>query len=174
MRDRDTPSRPQRLERHSHTRRTERGAALVEMAVVAPLLLLLLFGIFEFGRYIASTNTVVNASREAARYAIATGPGVSSVPRYADCDGMRAAAKRFGVLGTPGDGDITLAYDHGSGTATYLDCAGSAVDPTSITNGDRIVVTVRRPFEVVVPVLSSFIDGVVIESTTKRSIVKEF
>jgi hypothetical protein len=143
------------------------------MAVVLPLLLLVVLGIFEFGRYIAETNTVANASREAARYAIATGPGNGGVPRYADCDGMRTSAKQFGVLGRPEDGNITLQYEDDSGTV-FLACSGSSVVPEDIANGDRISVTVNRPFRVIVPIIGNFLDGLVIESTTKRTIVKEF
>lgn len=154
-------------------RQSEHGAALVEMAVVLPLLLLVLLGIFEFGRYIAETNTVANASREAARYAIATGPGSSGVPRYADCDGMRTSARQFGVLGGPEDGDITLEYEDDSGSV-FLACSGSSVVPGDIENGDRIVATVSRPFQVIAPIIGPFLDGLVIQSTTKRTIVKEF
>lgn len=154
-------------------RRSERGAALVEMALILPILLMVLLGIFEFGRYISETNTVVNASREAARYAIATGPGNGGVPRYADCDGMRTSARQFGVLGGPQDGDITLEYEDDTGTV-FLACSASSVTPGDVENGDRIVVTVSRPFQVITPIVGIFLDGLVIESTTKRTIVKEF
>jgi Flp pilus assembly protein TadG len=45
-----------------------KGQALVEMALVLPILLLLLFGIIEFGRILNAYIMVSNASREAARY----------------------------------------------------------------------------------------------------------
>jgi hypothetical protein len=157
---------------HRSKARSERGAALIEMAFVMPMLLLVLLGIFEFGRYIAETNTVANASREAARYAIATGPGNGGVARYADCDGMRDSAKQFGVLGGPEDGDITLEYQDDSGTV-FLVCSGSSVAASDIGSGDLIVVTVSRPFQVITPIVGPFLDGLVIEFTTKRTIVKE-
>ncbi len=54
---------------------SEKGAALVEFAIVAPLLLLLVFGIIEFGRAYNAQNTLTHAAREGAReYAITQDP----------------------------------------------------------------------------------------------------
>ena len=47
-----------------------RGQTLVEFAISLPLLLLLLFGIIEFGRLFQSWVTLQNAARTAARYTI--------------------------------------------------------------------------------------------------------
>src|SRR5206468_1523897 len=49
----------------------QRGAALVETALVLPIVLLFLFGIFEYGRYFMTMQLFNNAAREGARYAIA-------------------------------------------------------------------------------------------------------
>ena len=48
----------------------ERGAALVEFAIVLPLLLLLVFGIIEFGFLLYNKAMITNASREGAREGI--------------------------------------------------------------------------------------------------------
>ena len=50
--------------------RRRRGVAVVEMAVVLPLLLALLFGIIEFGWVFMIRQTVVNAAREGCRVAV--------------------------------------------------------------------------------------------------------
>ena len=47
-----------------------RGQALVEFALILPILLILLLGVFDFGRAIAAYNSVSNAARSAARVAI--------------------------------------------------------------------------------------------------------
>ncbi|MBA2338207.1 MAG: pilus assembly protein [Acidimicrobiia bacterium] len=62
----DTTTPPARQARR---RRDERGATLVEMALVLPLFLTLVFGIIEFGFYFAQANQVRYAAREAARVA---------------------------------------------------------------------------------------------------------
>ena len=59
--------------------RNRRGNAVVEMALVMPILLLLVFGITEFGRAWMTVNILHTASREGARLAVVTGPDVPAV-----------------------------------------------------------------------------------------------
>jgi len=49
--------------------RSPRGQSLVELALTLPILLLLLVGVLDLGRLYFAQITVVNASREGARYA---------------------------------------------------------------------------------------------------------
>jgi Flp pilus assembly protein TadG len=48
----------------------ERGAAAVEFGIILPLLMLILFGIIEFGMIMYSREVITNASREGARTGI--------------------------------------------------------------------------------------------------------
>lgn len=69
---------PERVGRTMKSRslwKSERGSALVEFALILPLLVLLLFGIIEFGLLLYNQQVLTNASREGARYGI-----VSRVP----------------------------------------------------------------------------------------------
>jgi len=50
--------------------RNERGTAVVEFAITAPLLFLILFGIIEFGILLYDKAMITNASREGARAGI--------------------------------------------------------------------------------------------------------
>ena len=50
-----------------------RGAAIVEMAVVAPLLLTMLFGVMEFGWMFMVHETMTNTARECCRLATLQG-----------------------------------------------------------------------------------------------------
>jgi Flp pilus assembly protein TadG len=52
------------------SRHATRGQALVEFALTIPLLLLLMVGLFDFGRAIFAYNTVSNAARAGNRVAI--------------------------------------------------------------------------------------------------------
>ena len=53
----------------AHRWRTdERGVALLEFAMFAALLLILLFGIIDFGRALFTANNLTAAAREGARY----------------------------------------------------------------------------------------------------------
>ncbi len=53
------------LQRRFH--RDDRGAAMVEFAIIAPLLFLLVFGVIDFGRVFFLYNNLTNAAREGAR-----------------------------------------------------------------------------------------------------------
>lgn len=59
----------QNRKRHSERPRRH-GAALVEFAVIAPLLFMLVFGMIEFGRLMMVEQILTNASREGARRGI--------------------------------------------------------------------------------------------------------
>ncbi len=50
--------------------RARRGQALVEFALVLPILVLLLLGIFEFGRAYNAYEVITDAAREATRRAV--------------------------------------------------------------------------------------------------------
>jgi hypothetical protein len=51
-------------------RHVDHGGAMVEFAIVLPLLLILVFGIIEFGILMYNRAVLSNASREGARYGI--------------------------------------------------------------------------------------------------------
>jgi len=69
-----------------------RGNAIVEFALVLPILLLVLFGITEFGRMILTTNILNTASREGARLA-AVSPAGETAAIEARVNEVLAAAK---------------------------------------------------------------------------------
>jgi Flp pilus assembly protein TadG len=56
-------------------RKNDRGAAMIEMALTLPLLLLLSVSVFEFGRAFQTWQVLTNATREGAR--VASLPGTS-------------------------------------------------------------------------------------------------
>ena len=55
----------------------KKGQSIVEFAMILPILLLVLFGITEFGRAIMVTNVLNTASREGARLAVVSSVGDS-------------------------------------------------------------------------------------------------
>jgi hypothetical protein len=110
---------------------------MVEFALVAPLFFLLLFGIIEAGRFIFYYETLNNATREGARYAIVNGantlgcPTGPPAPGTTGCDiaGNDVIARvRSAALGIGGAVTVvpTWVNDNGRGstvnvqaTATY-------------------------------------------------------
>jgi len=57
------------------SRRTQQGAALVELALIIPMLLLLSLVTTEFGRAMYEYNAVVKSTRDAVRYLSVQTPG---------------------------------------------------------------------------------------------------
>ncbi len=51
-------------------RKKQEGASLVEFSVIAPLFVVLLFGLVEFGMAIYDKGVLTNASREGARFGV--------------------------------------------------------------------------------------------------------
>jgi Flp pilus assembly protein TadG len=66
-------------------RRSQSGQSLVELALLTPLLLLLLIGTVEMGRYAYIDILVANAARAGAAY------GAESLPQSNDPNGIQAA-----------------------------------------------------------------------------------
>lgn len=50
------------------SRAGERGAAAIEFALILPILVVLVFGVIEFGRVFNAQISITNAAREGARY----------------------------------------------------------------------------------------------------------
>jgi Flp pilus assembly protein TadG len=65
----------------------QRGASLVEFALIAPFLLLLLLGVIEFGYLFGEFNDVRHGAREAARLA-AVNAGDNTFLHTQTCDSM--------------------------------------------------------------------------------------
>jgi Flp pilus assembly protein TadG len=133
----------------AHVDDRERGASLVEMAFVAPLLLLLLFGIVEFGYIFGQYNEVRHAAREGARVA-----AVSNTALDQDSDGDF-------------DADDIEAYacsvlNLGSGNATItLTKSGSTIGSTA-----TVTVAVLTPSLSGAPLISSFVPASVANAAT--------
>jgi len=98
------------------TRKTsDRGAVAVEFALVLPLLLILIFGIIDFGRMLNAKITLTEAAREGAR-------ATALVGRDAGADRARTAADGFAIndpdvqscppsAGQDDDAVVTVTYD---------------------------------------------------------------
>ena len=113
--------------------RRERGAAAVEMAIVLPLLLLIVGGIIDFGRFFYTQNIVVNAAREGAR---------SRAMGYtiADSD-IRISQSLTGIQG----GANTNSYWLVQGSANTLTASGGVPgDSPGPLDRQRVTVTVTR------------------------------
>jgi len=146
----------------------ELGQGVLEFALALPVMMLLIFGIIEFGRMMITYTAISSASREAARYGAAVGDdGDGTLAKFEDCEGIRAAAQRVtGAFLILEDADITIQYDRGPGTAFYASCSP---DPDTVQLGDRIVVNVSATY---VPIIGFGFGEFDVVSESRRTIVR--
>mgnify|MGYP001812920609 CR=1 FL=1 len=126
---------------------SERGQGLVEFALVALFLLLVMFAIIDFSRVFFGYATMSNGVREGARYAVVN-PG--------DPHGIRDAAEAMMlVIGAPVNVDVTFPeYDRNGNP--YLDLTGHPCVDTNPKSRCPVVVTAVSEFPVWTPVVPSF------------------
>lgn len=88
-----------------------RGQALVEFALILPLLMVLLFGIVEFGRAWNAKQVLTDAAREGARLAVLGDPTITQ----ARVDSTVKVKIKGGGFDTT---QVTIAYPDGFKTGT--------------------------------------------------------
>jgi len=108
---------------------SERGQALVELALLLPILLLLVVGSIEFGRAFYLKNRAINAAREGARAAVVA----PNATYYSDA---QTAVARLVSTAPPNKFDIN-----------------PTTAPT--TKGAPVQVTVKVRFNTIVPMFTS-------------------
>lgn len=133
-----------------------KGAAVVEFAVILPLLILIVFGIIEFGFLIYNKAMITNASREGARIGI-----VYRVDRT----GLNT------IISDTVDSYLSdfLVTFGGSGNHTTTT---NPTNASTITTGGYLEVTVTYPYEfLVIPAFITDLAGGVnlVGTTTMRA-----
>jgi len=135
-----------------------RAQAIVEFAIVLPILLVILVGILEFGRMIFIYSSVTNASRDAVRYASAVGLGDNGYHKFNNCVEIKNRAVSSSYLLRPADVTVSISYDHGPGSGSaYAVCDATSGEDADVvvTTGDRVLVTVAaqyRPMVKLIPI----------------------
>jgi Flp pilus assembly protein TadG len=122
-------------------REAQRGAAAVEFALVMPLLLLLVFGIIDFGLMINEKTVVANAAREGARD--------GAISRK---EAVIRSAVTGSLAGLASNATVTVACQKANGAA----CAGSF--DSQVESGGKVLVTVEATYSWLTPI-SSIIPG---------------
>lgn len=120
-----------------------KGQSMVEFALVLPMLLTLILGIFDFGRLFFAYTEVANAAREGSRYGMVKPSWVTNADS-ADPENITYRAREKVFLLSRSSVAISVAY------------------PDVTENmGDRITVTATVPFEMVTPIIGSIYQAVV-------------
>jgi Flp pilus assembly protein TadG len=127
--------------------RRERGQAVVELAIIAPVMILLLLAVADLGRVFHSEITITNAARagalEAAKNPTSYQDGVScdATTNRVVCAVLRETSGSF-VSVAPADIDLACAPD-----------------PCAEALGNTVTVTVHATFSLITPLLSAFMGG---------------
>lgn len=150
----------------------QKAQGLVEFALALPVLLLILFGIIGFGHLFFVYSSTVAASREAARFGAAVGVTEDNIPRFQDCDAIRASAVRIGTFAGVANtvASVAIQYDEGEEGTEYGSCPVGGTSGEDVPLGDRIVVTVTVPYRSIVPLVN--IPSFNLTATTRRTIVR--
>jgi Flp pilus assembly protein TadG len=134
-------------------KRSQRGATIIEFALVAFQLILIMLALFEFSRMVLVTTTVANAARTGVRYAIVhgstrTGTGTDGPSGPGQTANVSATVTNFAQAGLLDTGRLTINVSYPDGNS----------DP-----GSRVVVTLSYPYDpfTVLPL------GVDLRSTTE-------
>lgn len=130
----------------------EHGAGLVEFALTLPFLILLIMGAFDLGWAVYINNSVAVAAREGARRALIVTSSNSTV----------CAQIQNGLQGLP----LTCSFQNG---APSNSTPGIFVQPASRSAawaGKPVVVTVQYKYTPITPIISPFVPGGMMLSST--------
>lgn len=137
-------------------RTDRRGQALAEFALVLPVVLLLIFGLIDLGRAVFLANSVTNAAREGARFAIV----------HQDTDQIveRVESMVFtGEVTNAGDPDLVTYFRiNPDGTL------GEACTPISV--GCIAVVDVKSQWTAITPLVGDVVGPITVEGRSELPI----
>ena len=131
----------------------KKGQVLVEFALVLPILLLFLFGVIDFSRYLYTKNTMNNAARAGARAASVITPPPTAVSLRqvsSPANNIERAINSnvsFNFIDVP---SVTYALQ-------ITNLAGANVASGPAQSGDQVQVTVNwAGFQLLTPVIGRF------------------
>lgn len=146
--------------------RSERGASIVELALIAPVMVLLVYGVTDLARGYDLQIELENAAREGAMYA-------QIAPNDVVCAGRdditeRVQDEKEGIV-TVNSFEVKVWTEDAGGNMTVpvTGCGG-----TTVQSGDRVRVEVKGVFDVLTPPIER-IAGPVIYITRKADVVAQ-
>jgi Flp pilus assembly protein TadG len=143
MSPRGTPSIARRIP--ARLRPRSRGQALVELALVLPVMLLLMLGALDLGRLFYAKITVTNAAKEAA-YVAASGTGTFTAG--AACN-TTSNTVMCGATSEAAGGFVQVLPANVSATTC----------PSNAAFGTTASVTVKAPFTLITPLIGALFGG---------------
>ena len=130
------------------SRDANRGQALAEFALIAPVFFLLIFGVIQLGILFGGQNALVNTAREVARYA-ATYRSAVNDPASA-CSAVLATVSSRLASALPGYDPIQVTPD-----VSY----GWLASPSGTSYSMAVTITIAYRHPLYVPLISQILDG---------------
>lgn len=118
----------------------ENGGSLIEFAIIAPLLFVILFGIIEFGVLLFDKAMLTNASREGARAGIVYDFDSTAGTNHPDNATIIAAVQQYCQ-------DYLISFDNAAAVNVAITRTGS---PSLDSAGDQLTVNVTYPYRFLV------------------------
>jgi Flp pilus assembly protein TadG len=137
-----------------------RGANIVEMAIVMPLLFLLTFSIVDFGSLFYAYLALENGVSQAARYGV-TGNVLAGKSRE---ESIRAAMREAAP---------TLTFEDGDFTFSHLVPGGAVWQPGSGEPGDVSKVEVTHRWKLMTPFIAEIFASNMITITVESAMLNE-
>ena len=140
--------------RPGRTTRDQRGTAAIEFALIAPIVLMLLFGMISGGMTYSDHLSITNAVREGARFGAAVD---YTNPSWATSVRTRVQQAYFNAGDTLTDGQVCVSVVSNAGvtlsSALGTGCGTAPDSPDSMATGSCVVkVWVRKPHSIVLVV----------------------
>jgi|GEM_PF-720908 len=151
---------------HQH----EQGQALVEFALMLPILLVLIFGIIDIARLMYAFSQAIDATRQAMRYGIVTGLD-NSTPQYLDCQNITAVARR--MLFMPGLNNVTINVRYEDAQGNFISNCVDTLTAWDVNDGDVLVVEVQGAISPITPAFMLFTNTLPFSYTSRRTIMTE-
>jgi Flp pilus assembly protein TadG len=149
---------------------TDGGAIVVELALAALVLFLVVFGVIDLGRAYSLQNRLTNAAREG-------GAAAQFRPTYVDtgCNSGnnivdRASGEDSGLASISGFA-VTVAKQSGGTTTAYSGC-GTPTGGVTVSSGDTVVVTTKANFSVITPLIGAMVGNTIVVTKTISVVVQ--
>ncbi len=157
------------LKRHTEVgnRCRQRGVETVELAILLPVFLFLLFGVIDFARLMFTQTSLQHAMREGGRYGVTGG-------RLDDPNDPKTKQSRIeSIKAVVAQAATGIEIDKADISVSSGQPAGPQVPNSAGNAGDILTISLRYRFEPITPMLSQFFDDGAYKFTVSTSFKNE-
>jgi len=144
------------------TKKHRKGQALIEFALILPLLLLVIIGIFEFGRALFVYANLFNATREGARYGLTHPQDYNGI--------LQHAQEKVTLVQLDPANHMTVKMDTGPSSSDICTMSVGNTCPDHAVVGNRVLVEITYDLAPMTPLLEPIVSEFNIETEAARTI----